>query len=94
MELNGVSNIKTILDFLKTHNIATDAGRAELSTALHAIDRNIVYLERYMLAYKDYSDKSLAAAMNKESLPYEPVWHEIIEFPEKFPTLREKLKKL
>jgi hypothetical protein len=88
MELNGVSNMKLTLERLSVLSSV-----AEVSDVIFLMNKHIVNLERYMLAYKDYSDKSLAAAMNRENLPNEPVWHDILANPEKFPTLKEKLKR-
>ena len=73
MELNGVANIKLLIDELK--NLSAGSYR----TAYKEIQEQLDLLERYMVAYN--------RAINKgEPTPY---WHEVRENPSKYPLNRE-----
>lgn len=69
VELNGVANIKMLIDTLEVIP-ALDSG------TVHAISRQLDYLERYMLAVAK-------AAREGEEKP--PEWFRIIASPEEFP---------
>lgn len=68
IELNGVANIKMLIDTLEVIP-ALDSGTVD------AIQRQLDYLERYMLA-------TAKAAREGRNPPH---WHEIIASPQDFP---------
>lgn len=68
IELNGVANIKMLIDTLEVIP-ALDSGTVD------AIQRQLDYLERYMLA-------TAKAAREGQNPPY---WHEILASPHDFP---------
>jgi hypothetical protein len=93
MEVNGVANIKILVDQLEE-----EAGHdMELmpdfvTEVTYQIQEQLLLLERYMLAYADH--KASITAGHYGDLTFttpEPLWHEVRENPEKYPTGQERI---
>lgn len=86
MEINGLANIHMIIDGAEG-DISPEVAKK--------IKEQLVHLERYMLAYDDHkSNVSLGASLDRLKIVHtkdEPMWHEVRDNPEKYPTLREKM---
>ncbi len=76
VELNGVANIKILMDELTNHAPNND----EILVPASKIYQQLDLLERYMLAVTD--------AVNKGEKP--PFWHEVRENKQNYPTNRER----
>lgn len=86
IELNGVANIKLILDMAK----ADKAINPDLAAS---IDEQLLLLEKYMLAVADHVASIKAGAYGALIVGQEvPFWHEVRANPEQFPTARERVQ--
>jgi hypothetical protein len=78
MELNGVANIKILIDVNVSTNETT--GLKELTlygSEVDAIYKQLEYLERYMVALEKYIPSPKEFQI--------PKWHEVLANPSKFP---------
>jgi hypothetical protein len=78
MELNGVANMKMILDMMVEDYPYLDERLVEVSRLYKQLD----LLERYMIAVSDYE--------NAGQVGEYPMWHEILQNPKAFPTVKER----
>lgn len=84
MEVNGVANIHMIVD------AAVEYGNMNKLTAAQ-IKEQLVLLERYMLAYADHCTSKQGGSYGGLIVKVEePLWHEVRENPEQYPTGRER----
>lgn len=80
IELNGVANIKVLLDEL-SNNLPNDD---KLLVPVAKLYRELEMLNRYMTAIGTETQKV------KDSITI-PFWHEVKANPAKYPTLHEKV---
>jgi hypothetical protein len=78
IELNGVANIKLLMDELTSNAPNND----EILVPAAKIYQQLDILERYMLALSD------AASLGLQP----PAWHEVVENRKKFPSIKERMK--
>jgi len=85
IELNGVANIKIIVDMAQQENLINPLTAA-------SINEQLLLLERYMLAVADHAASIKAGAYGALIIGQEvPFWHEVRENPEQYPTGRERM---
>jgi hypothetical protein len=85
MEVNGVANIHLIVD------AAVEFGNMNKQTAAQ-IKEQLLLLERYMLAYADHCYSKKAGSYGALIVGVEePLWHEVRENPELYPTGQERI---
>lgn len=77
MEINGLVNIHLLLDQIDYLMTEESLDEDHLKLNMEQIRKQLKLLERYMLAVSEKKDL---------------FWHEVIQEPHKFPTLREKVK--
>jgi hypothetical protein len=84
MELNGLANIKMILQEALTHDKVDYDVYEEVNTQLDL-------LERYMIAYSKRAENAVNAVCHGGFLvqPEPLYWHEVRENITNYPTLRE-----
>jgi len=80
MELNGIANIKALVDVAVNEN--TECHTTIEVELADKILKQLNYLERYMLAYKEVRDEYTSCAYIDSEVPK---WHEVTANPEKFP---------
>ncbi len=86
MEVNGVANIKMIIDSAKEADLIHPQIAADIA-------KQLLLLERYMLAYADHKTSIKAGAYGALVVgTEEPMWHEIRENPEQYPTGSERMQ--
>lgn len=78
IELNGVANIKILMDEIKSS--AQENNNEYILSLAEKVDQQLDILERYMLAVAD-------AAKNGELPPY---WHEVRDKKQNYPLNRER----
>lgn len=105
MELNGVANIKMLTDQIEELVKSNKSQFGEIGGLAHEIKQQLNTLERYMLAQEDYRrsvsfektyTKNEPGMWNHEYIRVffekpDPMWHEVRENPEKYPTLKERM---
>ncbi len=78
IELNGVSNLHLLLDEI----VSTHSSPEEKDQAVRNIKIQLDRLERYMIAYSDFTNNGDAP----------PFWHEVLSNPTRYPTNRERIE--
>ena len=87
MELNGVANMKMLLE--------SGAGSDMPTSTLNALMEQLNLLERYMIAYGEHTQSIKAGAYGALIIGKEaPFWHEVRMNPEQFPNNRERIDNL
>lgn len=93
MELNGIANITMLVQSLERSLLDRHPLGADDQHTIKAIKQQLEYLNRYMIAYADYAS-AMQTGLECFQGPFDevkhPIWHEILENPNKYPTLKEK----
>jgi len=95
MELNGIANIKIMIDRAVSEN--TESHTAISVELADKINSQLEILNRYMVAYADHKRSVISFQKwpNESEIDYmvkEPLWHEVRESPTNYPTLSEKIE--
>lgn len=92
MEVNGVANIKLLVEQLKDHG-DMEVMSSHVDEITEKIEEQLNILERYMLAYADHCESKQAGAYGALIVKVEePLWHEVRENPEQYPNGRERIE--
>jgi hypothetical protein len=84
MELNGVANIKMMVE------MGIETKEIDPVLAIQ-IKQQLVLLERYLLAYQDHQHSIKAGAYGALIVEIdEPRWHEVKANPQEYPTNAER----
>jgi len=97
MEINGIVNIKTqiisLVQLLKQEVTSQDMGD-QVDDILLKVERELDFLERYMIAYHDAMQKNLKNTQYYGTIYMRvPYWHEVKADFLKYPLLRDKMAK-
>lgn len=76
MEINGLANIHILLNQVEFMSAEGSLDEEHLQMAVESIKKQLELLERYMIAVSE--DKKL-------------FWHEVLQDPKKYPTLKERV---
>ncbi len=89
MEINGLANIKILVDMAVMDN--TESHTTIDVEVADKILEQLQLLERYMLAYEDAAEDTVGEAAHLECYQEikPPHWHEIKANPGKYPLLKE-----
>jgi hypothetical protein len=93
MELNGVANLKILVDQIEE---LADSGMEVMPQALTPLvsdmKEQLILLQRYMLAYMDHAKSIKSGSYGALIVGVEePLWHEVRENPENYPTGQERI---
>jgi hypothetical protein len=91
MELNGVANLKILID--EIGEIEAYENQDRMTVLVDKAREQLVLLERYMLAFQDHTSSIQAGAYGAKIVGVEePLWHEVRENPDQYPTARERIE--
>ena len=92
MELNGVANLKILVEGIEDLADSNKEVRSEAFQPLvEKMKEQLLLLERYMIAYASAAQQAVSISYEENQDIRAPFWHEVRENPENYPTNRERM---